>query len=78
VVEELLAVSDKSMIPTFVLAMRYTGSNIYVANALSQLTGEELTHWHEAYEWQERHPEIVPHESFRSLKLRFLGNSLSR
>jgi len=32
-VEKLLAVSDKSLIPTFVLAMRFTGSNIHVANS---------------------------------------------
>lgn len=73
VVEELFNLSDESLIPTFVLAMRLTGSDIYVARALSKLTRETIIHWHEAYQWQERHPEIVPHESFRELKLRFLG-----
>jgi len=73
IVEELSKLGDESLIPTLVLAMRFTGSNIYVAQALSELTGETITDWHEAYQWQERHPNIVPHESFRVLKLRFLG-----
>ena len=73
IVEKLSNLSDESLIPTFVLAMRLTGSNIYVARALSKLTGETITNWHEAYQWQQRHPEIVPHKSFRELKLRFLG-----
>jgi len=75
VVRKLAALADKSLIPTFVLAMRWTGSNIHVAKALSDLTGEKITTWHEAYNWQELHPEIVPHASFHDLKLRFLGNT---
>jgi len=75
VVEQLASEQDKSLIPTFVLAMRWTGSNVYVAKALSDLTGEKITNWHEAYNWQERHPEITPHSTYRNLKLRFLGNT---
>lgn len=75
IVRELAAFNDKSLIPTFVLAMRWTGSNIHVAKALSDLTGETLSTWHEAYNWQERHPEIIPHPTYRPLKLRFLGNT---
>ena len=48
VAEELAALDDKSLIPTLVLAMRWTGSNIYVARALSELAGEEIKTWHEA------------------------------
>ena len=75
VVEQLASENDKSLIPTFVLAMRWTGSNVHVAKALSDLTGEKITHWHEAYNWQEQHPEITPHPTYRDLKLRFLGNT---
>lgn len=75
---ELAAFNDKSLIPTLVLAMRWTGSNIHVARALTELTGEEITTWHDAYEWQERHPEIIPHASYKTLKLRFLGNTDAR
>ena len=75
IVRELAAFNDKSLIPTFVLAIRWTGSNIHVAKALSDLTGETLSTWHEAYNWQERHPEIIPHPTYRPLKLRFLSNT---
>jgi len=75
VVEELVATNDKSLIPTFVLAMRWTGSNIYVAEALSKLSGEKITHWHEAYEFQELNPQIKPHASFAAIKLKLLGNT---
>ena len=75
VVEQLAATSDKRLIPTFVLAMRWTGSNIHVAKALSTLAGEKISHWHEAYHWQQQHPEIKPHPTYRDLKLHFLGNT---
>lgn len=75
VVEQLAALNDKSLIPTLVLAMRWTGSNIHVAKALSALTGEEIKTWHEAYHWQQRHPEVIPHPTYRDVKLRFLGNT---
>jgi len=78
VAQSLAALGDTSLIPTFVLAMRWTGANIHVAKALSDLTGEKLTTWHEAYNWQERHPDIVPHATYRDLKLRFLGNTDKR
>ena len=78
IAEELAAFNDKSLIPTLVLAMRWTGSNIHVARALSELAGEEIKTWHEAYEWQERHPEIIPHATYKDLKLRFLGNTDAR
>lgn len=78
IAEELAAFNDKSLIPTLVLAMRWTGSNIHVARALTELTGEEIQSWHEAYEWQESHPEIIPHSTYKALKLRFLGNTDER
>ena len=78
IAEELAAFNDKSLIPTLVLAMRWTGSNVHVARALSELTGEEIQSWHEAYEWQERHQEIIPHSTYKALKLRFLGNTDAR
>ena len=77
-VQQLAALNDKSLIPTFVLAMRWTGSDVRVAKALSLLTGEKITSWHDAYKWQERHPEIIPHATFRAVKLRFLGNTDAR
>ncbi len=78
IVERLADLDDKSLIPTFVLAMRWTGSDVRVSKALEQLTGEKLSTWHDAYAWQERHPEIIPHMTYRELKLRFLGNTDAR
>jgi len=77
-INALTSFEDTRLIPTFVLAMRWTGSNQYVAKALSEMTGENITHWHQAYEWQEQHPEIKPHDTFNAIKLRFLGNTDKR
>jgi len=78
VIEELLTTKDKSLIPTFVLAMRLTGAHSDVVDALEVLTGETLKTWHDAYDWQEAHPEIVPHKTFRPLKLKFITNTDER
>lgn len=78
IIDKLAATNDRSLIPTFVLAMRWTGDNKFVAEALSKLAGKEIKTWHEAYQWQEQHPEIIPHQTYRPLKLRFLGNTDKR
>lgn len=77
-IEALAATNDKSLIPTLVLAMRWTGSNIYVAEALSELAGKKITHWHEAYDYQELNPQIKPHESYHAIKMKLLGNTDKR
>jgi hypothetical protein len=74
-IQALSALNDKSLIPTLVLAMRWTGSNIYVAEALSKLAGQKITHWHEAYDFQELNPQIKPHESYHAIKMKLLGNT---
>jgi len=77
-IDALVATKDKSLIPTFVLAMRWTGSNIYVAEALSQLAGKEIKHWHDAYNFQELNPQIKPHETYNAIKMKLLGNTDKR
>lgn len=77
-IEALAATNDKSLIPTLVLAMRWTGSNIYVAEALSELADKKITHWHEAYDYQELNPQIKPHESYHAIKMKLLGNTDKR
>lgn len=74
-IDALLSTQDKSLIPTFVLAMRWTGSNLYVAEALSKLADKKIMHWHEAYEFQELNPEIKPHETYHAIKMKLLGNT---
>lgn len=71
-VDALVATGDRSLIPTFVLALRWAGDDIFVAEGLSRLAGEKIVTWHEASDFQEAHPEITPHPSFRALKLRLL------
>ena len=67
--------NDKQLIPTLVLAMRWTRNNVFVAEALSKLAGEPLHDWHDAYAWQERNPQIASHPSFRDIKYWLLGNT---
>jgi len=77
-VDALVATGDKSLIPTFVLAMRWTGSAKPISAGLSALTGEEIRHWHQAYDWQQANPQVAPHPTFRTLKFRWLGNTDKR
>ena len=77
-IKALVETDDESLIPTFVLAMRMTGDDADVRNALTTLTGETFATWHDAFDWQEAHPEIVPHASFRALKLKFITNTDER
>lgn len=74
----LASTNDRRLIPTLVLAMRWTRNNVYVAEALSKLAGEQLDDWHDAYAWQERHPQIAPHPSFSDIKFWLLGNTDAR
>lgn len=71
-IDALVTTGDRSLIPTFVLALRWAGDDIFVADALSTLTGERLATWHAAFEWQEAHPEITPHPTYRDVKLHLL------
>ncbi len=73
---------------TLILAMRYQGYGILIGKVLSRLTGQEITSWNDAMLWQEANPQVIPHASFRTLKVRifnsidtefsrFLGGKLS-
>ncbi len=53
-----------------ILAMRYNraaGRNISIA--LTDLTGHRADRWFDWMIWQERHPEITPHDTYADLKL---------
>lgn len=65
---------NKDIVSTLVLFMRLSGNHTGIAKALETLTGATITTWREAMLWQEAHPEIVPHVSYRTIKLRFLEN----
>ena len=72
--DKLVARGNKDIIPTLVMMLRIGGNYKPMAAALSKLTGTEIVTWRDAMLWQESHPEIVPHESYRTIKLRFFYN----
>lgn len=76
------------VVPLLTMAVRYRGPDPSILKSLSMLTGENIGNWRDAMLWQEAHPEVKPHESYRSLKLdvfnridpnfmQFLGEDLS-
>jgi hypothetical protein len=87
--KKLVARSKPDVVAAMVLALRFGGETPAVLNAISQLAGRPVKNWRDAMLWQEAHPEIVPHPSFRDLKLemfsridprflRFLGGEKSK
>ena len=64
-------------LPALVLGMRYSGRGALRSeynSAFASLTGTRVNDWFDAMLWQEAHPEIKPHPSYRQIKL----DSLSR
>ncbi|MEP1442890.1 MAG: DUF3179 domain-containing protein [Hyphomicrobiales bacterium] len=72
--DALVERGNKDIIPTLVMMLRIGGNYKPMAAALSKMTGTEIVTWRDAMLWQEAHPEIVPHESYRTIKLRFFTN----
>lgn len=70
----LVSRGEMDIVPTLVLWMKIGGNPVAVADALEKLTGEKMSTWREAMLWQEAHPEVTPHTTYRSLKLRYLAN----
>lgn len=78
-------------IPALILGMRYAGRGAMgaeYARAFAALTGTRADGWFDAMLWQEAHPEVKPHPSYRAIKLetlrridpafmRFLGGARS-
>ena len=67
-VERLIARDNTDMIPSLVLLMRIGGEHVAIQRALRELTNEQLTTWRDAMNYQQLHPEIVPHASYYDLK----------
>ena len=87
--QKLTERGDRDIVPSLILVLRYTGPDPALLETLSALTGREIASWSDAMLWQEAHPEVVPHDSFRALKLevfqsidpafgRFLGGDRSK
>ncbi len=87
-VKMLLDRGNVDVVPSLIFAMRYRRDNQVIPNAVSALTGAKITGWKSGMLWQEAHPGLTPHPSYRSLKLdtfkkidpkfmRFLGGERS-
>ncbi len=79
----------QDVIATIIVALRYRGPTPKLVASVQKLTGDKtIKKWGDAMLWQEANHDIVPHESFREIKLRifrdidprfmqFLGGDLS-
>ena len=87
--DQLVARGNPDVVPALILALRFASTDANLSNAISKLSGVPVNGWRDAMLWQEAHPEIIPHPSYRTLKLvvlkridghfmRFLGGTLSK
>ncbi len=67
--DKLVERGEPDIIPTLVLASRYRSLGGDITAAMSKLAGQPIGGWKDAMLWQEAHPEVVPHDSYRDLKL---------
>jgi hypothetical protein len=63
---QLVARGKPDVVPAMILAMRFRNSDARLDAAVSTLTGVSINTWNDAMLWQEQHPEIRPHPSFRA------------
>ncbi|MDF1793970.1 MAG: DUF3179 domain-containing protein [Thalassobaculaceae bacterium] len=87
---EIVQSGDPSAIATLILALRYRQEGqVDTIHAFQALSGSDAEIWFDTMLWQERHPEVVPHPSYRLIKLalferidpaflRFLGGARGR
>ena len=67
---ELVARQKGDIAPTLVIAMRYRRDPFsLIPQAFNSLTDAKVTGWFDAMLWQEQHPEVTPHKSYKTLKL---------
>ncbi len=67
--EGLAARGDSDVVASLVLALRYRRQDPPILDALTKVTGTKITDWQDVMLWQEARPEVVPHDSYRELKL---------
>ncbi len=71
--DKLVARGEKDVLAALILALRFRRNDPALLKAVTTLSGNSPASWKEAMEWQEAHPEIVPHDSFRDIKLELLN-----
>ena len=89
-IQALAERGDPDMAATLILSVRYRNDDKQaVLAAFRAITGSDAESWFDAMLWQEAHPEITPHPSYRAIKLalfkridpafmRFLGDARGR
>ena len=70
--DKLAASGRKDAIAALLQTARVRQSHPRIMKAISKLAGEEFESWNDGMVWQEAHPEIKPHSSYRILKRDFL------
>ncbi len=71
--EKFEARGNPDIVPGLVLGVRYRQNDQAVLKTISAITGEPITNWRDAMLWQEDHPEVKPHTSYRNLKLKIFN-----
>ncbi len=68
--EALVERGQPDVVPALILALRHRfhGDPAFL-QGFAKLTGTEAGGWFDAMLWQEAHPEVTPHESYRPIKL---------
>ncbi len=70
----LEARGETDVAPTLILALRYSGTaQAEIEASLAELTGHEAEGWFEWMLWQQAHPEVAPHPSYATLKLKLFA-----
>ena len=69
----LVARGDKDIVASLIDTLWYGRRDAELLAAIATLTGVPITSWKDAMLWQEAHPDVVPHESYREFKLEMLG-----
>ncbi len=70
----LEARGETDIVPTLILALRYSGTaQSEIEATLAELTGHEAEGWFEWMLWQQAHPEVAPHPSYATLKLKLFA-----
>lgn len=70
--DAIKARGNQDMIATLLLAARYSNNWNAIQSALEALTDTKIQNWEEGMLWQEAHPDIIPHPSYRDSKLDLL------
>jgi len=87
--DRLVARGKTDVVPLLILALRHSPIDANLSDAISKLAGVPVDGWRDAMLRQEAYPKIIPHPSYRDLKLevfkridkqfmRFLGGGLSK